>query len=277
MRPGGLPARRRQRVPGHVRHAEPRLQRRADPQQPLIGDVRYEREPRRSADRPPGAPTRRSVGPTVAGLPGVATSRVRRPVGGRRGVRARRTRCRWRCRSGSRLHDQRLLVVTSGSMSPKFDAGDAVVLRAITDESDLKVNQVISFWPVGLRRAGHAPDRRAAADPRDDPGQGRPVARCRSSTPTDSRRCGRTSSPRATRTRTRTSTPPRWNGSAASSSAVHPGWGWVLNWAGSNVGRAVMLVPPLLALATLELLAVHDRRRSGRGRRDETRRRQEGG
>ena len=30
-----------------------------------------------------------------------------------------------------------------------------------------------------------------------------------------------------------------------------------------------MLVPPLLALATLELLAVHDRRRSGRGRPDE--------
>ena len=34
-------------------------------------------------------------------------------------------------------------------MAPKFDAGDAVVLRAISDESDLKVGQIISFWPTG--------------------------------------------------------------------------------------------------------------------------------
>ena len=46
-------------------------------------------------------------------------------------------------------HQQRILIVTSGSMAPKFDAGDAVVLRAISDESDLKVGQVISFWPTG--------------------------------------------------------------------------------------------------------------------------------
>ena len=47
------------------------------------------------------------------------------------------------------LHQQRILIVTSGSMAPKFEAGDAVVLRAISDESDLKVGQVISFWPTG--------------------------------------------------------------------------------------------------------------------------------
>ena len=47
------------------------------------------------------------------------------------------------------VHHQRLLIVTSGSMAPKFDAGDAVVLRAISNESDLKVGQIISFWPTG--------------------------------------------------------------------------------------------------------------------------------
>ena len=46
--------------------------------------------------------------------------------------------------------------------------------------------------------------------------------------------------------------------------AVHTGWGWVLQWAGSAQGRAVMLVPPLLALATLELLAMGDSRRARR-------------
>jgi len=47
--------------------------------------------------------------------------------------------------------------------------------------------------------------------------------------------------------------------------AVHKGWGWVLQWAGSPQGRAVMLVPPLVALATLELLAMGDARRERRG------------
>ncbi|WP_448630373.1 signal peptidase I [Cellulomonas soli] len=47
------------------------------------------------------------------------------------------------------VHEQRLLIVTSGSMAPMFEAGDAVVLRRITDPSQLKVGQVVSFWPVG--------------------------------------------------------------------------------------------------------------------------------
>jgi len=44
---------------------------------------------------------------------------------------------------------QRLLLVTSGSMAPKFTAGDVVVLKAITDESQLQVDQVVTFRPVG--------------------------------------------------------------------------------------------------------------------------------
>ena len=49
---------------------------------------------------------------------------------------------------------------------------------------------------------------------------------------------------------------------------VHPGWGWVLQWAGSATGRAIMLVPPLVALGTLELLAVRDARRRRRAKQD---------
>ena len=51
------------------------------------------------------------------------------------------------------VHGQRLLIVTSGSMSGSesggFDAGDAVVMRKITDASQLKVGQVVSFVPPG--------------------------------------------------------------------------------------------------------------------------------
>ena len=47
------------------------------------------------------------------------------------------------------VHGQRLLIVTSGSMAPRFVAGDVVVLRAITDASELKVDQVVTFRPVG--------------------------------------------------------------------------------------------------------------------------------
>src|SRR4029079_4697553 len=47
------------------------------------------------------------------------------------------------------VHDQRLLIVTSGSMAPRFDAGDAVVMKRIDDPSELRIGQVGSFWPPG--------------------------------------------------------------------------------------------------------------------------------
>ncbi|WP_028045189.1 signal peptidase I [Cellulomonas sp. URHE0023] len=162
-------------------------------------------------------------------------------------------------------HDQRLLVVTSGSMSPKFDAGDAVVLRAITDESELKVNQVISFWPVGstdlvthrivsLQRIPEtAPDKTTGRPVQKVDAQGQPKMRSYVITKGDANQNADVNATPVERVR-------------GVVLAVHPGWGWVLSWAGSNVGRAVMLVPPLLALATLELLAVHDRRRSDHDR-----------
>ena len=162
-------------------------------------------------------------------------------------------------------HDQRLLVVTSGSMSPKFDAGDAVVLRAITDESELKVNQVISFWPVGSQ---DLVTHRIVAlerlpDTTQDPVTGKPLPRLNADGTPKLRSYVITKGDANPYPDVNATPVERVRGVVL---AVHTGWGWVLNWAGSNVGRAVMLVPPLLALATLELLAVSDRRRSAGGR-----------
>ena len=163
------------------------------------------------------------------------------------------------------VHDQRLLVVTSGSMSPKFDAGDAVVLRAITDESDLKVNQVISFWPVGSQELV---THRIVALQRipetvQDTATGRPVPKLDADGQPKLRSYVITKGDANPYQDVNATPVERVRGVVL---AYHPGWGWVLDWAGSNVGRAVMLVPPLLALATLELLAVRDRRRFDRGR-----------
>lgn len=162
-------------------------------------------------------------------------------------------------------HDQRLLVVTSGSMSPVFDAGDAVVLRAITDESDLKVNQVISFWPTGsdelVTHRIVALQRIPETTP--DKVTGRPVPKLDADGQPKMRSYVITKGDANSHPDVNATPVERVRGVVL---AYHPGWGWILNWAGSNIGRAVMLVPPLLALATLELLSAHDRRQSGRGR-----------
>ena len=162
------------------------------------------------------------------------------------------------------VHDQRLLIVTSGSMAPKFDAGDAVVLRAIIDESDLKVNQVISFWPTGSQELvthrivelRKIPDVVRDADGRQVPrlgADGKPKMRSYVITKGDANPYPDVNATPVERVR-------------GVVLAVHPGWGWVLDWAGSSRGRAVMLVPPLLAIATLEVLSIQDRRRARRDR-----------
>ena len=163
------------------------------------------------------------------------------------------------------VHHQRLLIVTSGSMAPKFDAGDAVVLRAISDESDLKVGQVISFWPIGsdelvthrivaLRKLPDLKQDEATGNmvPKVGP-DGTPLTKSYVITKGDANEDPDVNATPITRIR-------------GVQLAVHRGWGWVLQWAGSPRGRAVMLVPPLVALATLELLAMSDGRRARRQR-----------
>jgi signal peptidase len=162
-------------------------------------------------------------------------------------------------------HQQRLLIVTSGSMAPKFDAGDAVVLRAITDESDLKVGQIISFWPMGSDElvTHRIVALRKLPDLRQDEATGNMVRKLDANGDPMTKSYVVTKGD-ANEDADANATPiGRIRGVQL---AVHKGWGWVLQWAGSAQGRAVMLVPPLLALATLELLAMGDARRERRGR-----------
>ncbi len=152
------------------------------------------------------------------------------------------------------VHGQRLLIVTSGSMAPRFVAGDVVVLRAITDASELKVDQVVTFRPVGsenlvthrIVELHQLPAMEQDATGRmvpvlDDQGQ-------RILQPYIVTRGDANSAPDPNATPVS-----RVRGVVV---GWHHEWGTVLAWASSPQGRALMLVPPLVALGILELLAV---------------------
>lgn len=162
------------------------------------------------------------------------------------------------------LHGERLLVVTSGSMAPQFVEGDVVVLRAVRDPSELKPRLVVAFQPVGsatlvthrivslhnlpaMREVGDGSGRTETVV--DD--AGRPVMQPYIRTQGDA---NAEPDPNATPVE-------RVRGVVL---RTHHGWGRVLLWAGSAQGRAVMLVPPLVALATLELVSLRDARRRTR-------------
>lgn len=160
---------------------------------------------------------------------------------------------------------QRLLIVTSGSMAPTFVAGDVVQLKAITDESQLKVDQVVTFRPVGsqnlvthrvvalhkLPAMVETPDGRSV--PRLD-SAGNEIMQAYIVTQGDA---NASPDPDATPVSRVRGVVLGW----------HHGWGRVLLWAGSAEGRATMLVPPLTALGLLELVAVLEGRHAGSRRR----------
>jgi signal peptidase len=166
------------------------------------------------------------------------------------------------------LHDQRVLIVTSGSMSGTaaggFDAGDAVIMRRITDPSQLRVGQVVSFWPPGsdalvthrivalhylpVLRQDEATGRML---PTRDPVTGDLVERPFIVTKGDANPAPDPDATPLSRVR----------GVVLD---VYPGWGWVLAWARSAGGRFTMLVPPLVALAVMEVQSLLDSRRAPR-------------
>lgn len=163
------------------------------------------------------------------------------------------------------VQGQRLLIVTSGSMAPTFVAGDVVVLKAITDESQLKVDQVVTFRPVDSQALV---THRVVALHRlpamvEGPG-GRAIPRLDSAG-------NEIMQPYII---TQGDANPSPDPDATPVSRVrgvvlgwHHGWGRVLLWTGSSHGRATMLVPPLAALVLLELIAVAEGRRTRPHRR----------
>lgn len=160
------------------------------------------------------------------------------------------------------VNQQRLLIVTSGSMSPYFDAGDAVVMRQITEPSQLRVGQVASFWPTGsdklvthriielkmlpVLQQDETTDRMV---PTLDPTTGKPAERPYILTKGDA-------NPKPDPDATPLS---RVRGVVLD---VHPRWGAVLGWAHSPTGRLLMLAPPLAILAAMEITSVVEVRRT---------------
>jgi len=162
------------------------------------------------------------------------------------------------------VQGQRLLIVTSGSMAPQFVAGDVVVLRSVTDASELKPDLVVTFQPVGstalvTHRIVSLHSLPAMRDVGDGTGRMEPVL-------------GEDGAPvMQPYIRTQGDANPSPDPNATPVERVqgvflraHHGWGAVLTWATSAQGRAVMLVPPLVALAALELLSVAEARRRAR-------------
>ncbi|HEY0188177.1 MAG TPA: signal peptidase I [Cellulomonas sp.] len=181
------------------------------------------------------------------------------------------------------LHGQRLLIVTSGSMSGSeegaFDAGDAVVMRQITDPSELRVGQVASFWATGSDQlvTHRIVALRSLPVMQQDDATGRMV-------PTVDPETGEVVTRQYIFTKGDANTDPDPDATPLSQVrgivlTVYPKWGWALDWAGSAQGRLLMLGPPLAALAALEIVALvterrarataDGRRRSEREKRDD--------
>lgn len=161
---------------------------------------------------------------------------------------------------------QRVLVVTSDSMAPRIRTGDAVVIQAVHDVSELEVGQVVSFWPSGGDRlVTHTiVDVRLLADMAPDPitGEPEPVLE-----PDGTPRLSPyiVTKGEANEENDPDATPvSRVRGVVLD---VHRGWGAWIGWAHSPQGRWAMLAPPLVLLASLELVAARERRRRAAVRR----------
>jgi len=155
------------------------------------------------------------------------------------------------------VHDQRLLIVTSGSMAPRFDAGDAVVMKRIDDPSELRIGQVASFWPpgshelvthriVGMKMLPALKFNEATqrTEPKLDAKTGEEILQPYILTQGDANAEPDPNATPLTQVR-------------GVILGVHPGWGYVLAWAHSSQGRLVMLAPPLAVLAGLEIAALY--------------------
>lgn len=163
------------------------------------------------------------------------------------------------------LRGERLLVVTSGSMAPEIQPGDAVVIRPVTSAAQLRVGQVVTFLPrrstllithriqalVPVERRDNVTDQRVLD------ALGNPVLDPYIRTKGDANDGDDADLTPASQVR-------------GIVSEVHAGWGYPLGWAHSPIGRLLLFAPPLLLLIGAEVLSripPHVRRRGSFRRR----------
>lgn len=153
------------------------------------------------------------------------------------------------------LQGDRLLVVTSGSMEPEIGVGSAVVVRPITEASQLRVGQVVTFWPVtaGSDQGSTMETHRIVSlvnVNRRAPGTHEDVRDASGNVVTDpfiQTKGDGNESPDANLTPVT-----QVRGIVRD---VHPGWGYLLAWAHSGIGRLLLFGPPLLMLLVSELFS----------------------
>lgn len=145
------------------------------------------------------------------------------------------------------VQGKRLLVVTSGSMEPAIGVGDAVVIQQVTDASQLRIGQIITFYPVRSRMlVTHRIVGTARIERVDEDGNailgpdGKPLTDPWVKTKGDANNDADPNITPATSVR-------------GIVREVHPGWGVPLAWAHSPLGRMILFIPPLLVLIVLEL------------------------
>lgn len=154
------------------------------------------------------------------------------------------------------LSNQQLLLVTSGSMEPDFAAGDAVVLQRISDPSQLREGQVVSFYPIGsdeltthrIVELVYIPVIEHNTETGEavtvvDPQSGQQRFQHYVITKGDANELPDPNAIPISRIR-------------GLVLEAHVGWGYILDWAFSPIGRLVLLAPPLLIIAGLEIASI---------------------
>ncbi len=172
------------------------------------------------------------------------------------------------------LNDQRILLVTSGSMEPYFRAGDAVIVQRISDPSQLRINQVASFFPAASDQlvTHRIIDLRAlpVLEQNEATGRMEPVLGAD----------GEPSTQKYIITKGDANPYPDpdatpWTNVRGVVLSVEPGMGNILGWAHSPQGRFAMLAPPLVLLAAMEIGGlIRERQRAkaeGQRRQEEAR------
>lgn len=148
------------------------------------------------------------------------------------------------------VHGQRILIVTSGSMAPTFNTGDAVIIDKISP-NELRPGQIVTFWPIG--HGGTLTTHRIAdlvEVPDFYPGTETVIKDAD----------GRVQKTQFIRTQGDNNHGYDANLTPVANvrgtvSDVKRGWGYPLGYAHSAMGRFLIFAPPLVLLLTAELLS----------------------